>query len=335
MTFDSHPSQKEPVLTNSEKAVLFLLSLDEEVAKPVVDQLNEDDIRKLRTIAGTMREVPKDAALQTFSEFLERSEKQVAIPRGGLRYLRKLSAGAIGEERARVVFEDAVQTSPLARLESAAPEDVAVLLSNEPPQLAAAILSMLSPASAAEILAALSEERQAAIVKQVSKMTQLPASVLEDVATALANALPSSDATALVTVDGVAKAAELLNASGKGASTSILATIESEDAELAAMVRMAMFTFDDLARLDAKAMRGLLREAATDRLTIALKGAGQAVMDAVFRGLSSRAADLIKDDLENLGQIRKAEIEAARKEIIEVALRLEAAGTISLGREED
>ena len=321
------------MLTNSEKAVLFLLSLDEEVAKPLVDQLNEDDIRKLRTIAGSMREVPKEAALQTFSEFLERSEKQVAIPRGGLRYLRKLSAGAIGEERARVVFEDTVVTSPLARLEAAAPEDVAVLLGNEPPQLAAAILSMLTPISAAAILAALSEERQAAIVKHVSKMTQLPASVLEDVANAIANALPSSDATALVNVDGVAKAAELLNASGKGASTSILATIES--AELAATVRMAMFTFDDLARLDAKAMRGLLREAATDRLTIALKGAGQGVMDAVFRGLSSRAADLIKDDLENLGQIRKAEIEAARKEIIEVALRLEAAGTISLGREED
>jgi flagellar motor switch protein FliG len=329
------PPSKDPVLTNSEKAVLFLLSLDEEVARPIVDELDEDAIRKLRTVASTMKEVPKDAATRTFSEFLERADKQVAVPRGGLRYLRKLSAGALTEERARVVFEDAVAVSPISRLESAAPEDVAVLLTNEPPQLAAAILSMLSPASAAEILAALSEERQAAIVKHVSKMTQLPASVLEDVATALANALPSQDATPVVSVDGVAKAAELLNASGKGASTTILANLEAEDAELAAIVRMAMFTFEDLARLDARAMRGLLREAATDRLTIALKGAPQEVMDAVFRGLSSRAADLIKDDLENLGQIRKAEIEAARKEIIEVALRLEAAGTISLGREEE
>ena len=322
------------MLTNAEKAVLFLLSLDEEVARPIVDELDEVAIRKLRTIAAGMREVPKDAALRTFSEFLERADKQVAVPRGGLRYLRKLSAG-LGEEGVRMVFDDGVKTNPLARLEAASAEDVAALLSNEPPQLAAAILSMLTPVAAAAILAALTEERQAAIVKHVSRMTQLPASVLEDVATALANALPSPDATALVSVDGVAKAAELLNASGKGASTTILATLEAEDAELAAIVRMAMFTFEDLARLDAKAMRGLLREAATDRLTIALKGAPQGVMDAVFRGLSSRAADLIKDDLENLGQIRKAEVEAARKEIIEVALRLEAAGTISLGREED
>lgn len=322
------------MLTNAEKAVLFLLSLDEAVARPIVDELDEDDIRKLRTIASTMREVPKDAALRTFSEFLDRSDKAVAVPRGGLRYLRRLSAGALGEERARVVFEDGV-TSPLARLETAAAEDVAALLANEPPQLAAAILSMLAPAAAAEILTALGDDRQAAIVKHVSRMTQLPASVLEDVASALAAALPSSDATALVSVDGVAKAAELLNASGKGASSAILATLEAEDPELAAIVRQAMFTFEDLARLDARAMRNLLREAATDRLTIALKNAPRDVLEAVFRGLSSRAADLIRDDLENLGQVRKAEIEAARKEILEVALRLEAAGTISLGREEE
>ena len=322
------------MITNAEKAVLFLLSLDEEVARPIVDELDEADIRKLRTIASSMREVPKDAAMRTFSEFLDRSDKAVAVPSGGLRYLRKLSAGSIGEERARIVFEDGV-TSPLTRLETAAAEDVAALLGNEPPQLAAAILSMLSPAAAAEILAALSEERQASIVKHVSRMTQLPASVLEDVASALAAALPSSDATAIVSVDGVAKAAELLNASGKGASTSILTTIEAEDPELAAIVRQAMFTFDDLARLDARAMRNLLREAATDRLTVALKNASPEVMAAVFRGLSSRAADLIRDDLENLQAVRKADIEAARKEIIETALRLEAAGTISLGREEE
>ena len=323
------------MLNNAEKAVLFLLSLDEDVARPIVDQMNEADIRKLRTIATTMKEVPKDAAKKTFGEFLERSDKAIAIPRGGLRYLRRLSAGALGEERARAVFDDQVPESPITKLENADAEDVAALLSNEPPQLAAAIISMLSPTAAAEILAALGEERQSAIVKHVSKMTTLPASVLEDVAKALADALPSADATPVVLLDGVAKAAELLNASGKGTSTTILANIEADDPELANIVRMAMFTFDDLARLDSKAMRGLLREAATDRLTIALKGATDGVMAAVFRGLSARAADLIRDDLENMGQIRKADIEAARKEIVEVALRLEAAGTISLGREEE
>ena len=322
------------MLTNSEKAVLFLLSLDEEVARPIVSELTEVDIRKLRAVASTMREVPKNAALLTFSEFLERSEKAVAVPRGGLRYLRRLSIGALGEERARAVFEDGV-TSPFARLEAASAEDVAGLLANEPPQLAAAILSMLAPTAAAEILMALGEERQAIIVKQVSRMTQLPASVLEDVAAALAAALPASQTSTQVSVDGIAKAAELLNASGKAASTTILATLEIDDPDLAATVRGAMFTFDDLERLDARSMRALLREVATERLTVALKNAPSEVLDAVFRGLSQRAAELIRDDLENMGHARKADIEAARKEVVESALRLEAAGTLSLGREEE
>lgn len=322
------------MLTNAEKAVLFLLSLDEEVARPLVDELTEDDLRKLRTVASTMREVPKDAVNKTFKEFLDKSDTAMAVPRGGLRYLRRLSAGSIGEDRARALFEDGV-TSPLARLEQAAPDDVASLLANEPPPLAAAVLSMMAPASAAEILAALGEDRQAAVVRHVSKMKQLPASVLEDVASALVAQLPEQDQTALVSVDGVAKAAELLNATGKAASTTILSAIEAEDPELATTVRQAMFTFDDLARLDVKAMRTLLREVATDRLTIALRGAPEEVLAAIFRGLSQRAADLIKDDLENMGNVRKADVEAARREVTDTALQLESEGRLSLGREEE
>ncbi len=321
-------------ITNAEKAVLFLLSLDEEVARPIVEELDEEDIKKLRAVASAMRVVPKDAVNRTFKEFLEKSDSSVAVPRGGLRYLRRLSAGSLGEERARAVFEDGV-TSPLARLESAAADDVASLLATEPPQLAAAVLSMMSPASAAEILAVLDETQRSPLVMHMSRMKQLPASVLEDVASALVAQLPDADATALVTVDGVAKAAELLNASPKEASKTILANIEADDPELATSVRLAMFTFEDLGRLDTKAMRTLLREVQTDRLTIALRNAPQSVVDAIFSGLSSRAADLIRDDLANMGHVRKADVEAARREIVDAALSLEDQGKLSLGRGDD
>ncbi len=322
------------MITNAEKAVLFLLSLDEEIARPIVDELDEDDIKKLRSVASTMRVVPKDAVDRTFREFLEKSETAVAVPRGGLRYLRRLSAGSIGEDRARELF-DGGRTSPLARLESASPEDVAGLLANEPPQIAAAVLSMLSPNAAAAILGALAEVHRAPLVKHLSRMKELPANVIEDVASALAAQLPDAESTALVSVDGVAKAAELLNASPKVASTTILARLHEEDPDLAASVRQAMFTFDDLGKLDTRAMRALLREVATDRLTVALRGAPESVSAAVFGGLSSRAADLIRDDLANMGHVRKSDVEAARREIIDLALSLEEAGKLSLGREEE
>lgn len=323
------------MLTGPEKAVLFLLSLEENVASPIVSELSETDLRKLRSVAATMRQVPKSAISDTYREFLDRSSSAVAVPRGGLPYLRRLSAGAFGEEQTRRVFEDSNgASSPLTRLEHAPPDTVGALLADEPPQVAGAILARLDPKAAAAILAGMPVERQSAVMEHVSRMTELPAAVLEDMAAALASELPSSDASTLVSVDGVAKAAEILNAAGRDASTLVLTGIEASDMALAAQVRQAMFTFDDLRRVDARAMRDLLREVATDRLTMALKGAAEEVKAAIFAGLSARAAELITDDLEVLGKVRKSEIDQARSEVIQVALRLEAEGKVDLGREE-
>ena len=320
------------MLTGAEKAVLFLLSLDEAVATPIVSELTEADLRKLRAVASTMREVPAGAVDEAFREFLDRSSNAVAVPRGGLSYLKRLSVGALGETRAREMFEDGV-VSPLARLEGAPPDAVAALLLNEPPQLIAAILVRLEPNAAAGILAALPLDRQSTLIAHVSQMTELPAKVVEDVANALAGELPTDDAATLISVDGVAKAAEMLNAAGRETSTSILKRIEEDDAAIAAEVRSAMFTFDDLARLDARAMRELLKEMPSERVPMALKGASPEVLQVVFSGLSGRAADLMRDDLELLGKVRKADLDGARREMVEAALRLESEGRIDLGRE--
>lgn len=319
------------MLTNAEKAVLFLLSLEEEVARPLVQELGEDEIRRLRAVASTMREVPKGALESTLREFLERCDASVAVPRGGLPYLRRLATKAVGEDRARAVFEDGT-TSPLTRLERAPAEDVAALLEVEPPQLAAAILSVLSPRAASPILFAMNEQRQAAVVKHIGKLTQVPAKVLEDVAAAIAANLPSSEANTLVSVDGVAKAAELLNATARAAQDAILGQIEGDDPDLVTNVRQAMFTFDDLIRVNSRAMRVLLREVPTDRLVLALKGAMPELIDALLSGLSQRAAQMVKDDLEAIQNAKKADITAARKEIVSIALRLEGEGQIDLGR---
>lgn len=321
------------MLNGSEKAVLFLLSLDEEVARPIVAELTHAELKKLRAIASLMREVPAGALEEAYREFLSRAERHVAVPRGGLPYLRRLSAGAFGEERAREVFEDGT-TSPFTRLESAPSDAVASLLAREPPQLAAAILARIEPEAAARILTTMPSEQQVAVVQSVSRLKELPAKVLDDAAAALVSDLPTSDAQTTVSVDGVAMAAAMLNAVGPAASE-ILSELEVVDKSRADEVRMAMFTFNDLARVDARAMREILRGVPSERLVMALKGSEQGVMDAIFLGLSQRAAELIRDDLELLGKVKRSDIEAARREVVEVALRLEAEGKIDLGREQD
>ncbi len=319
------------MISGPEKAVLFLLSLDEKVATELVGELTEADLRKLRTVASTMHEIPSGAMDEVFKDFVDRASRAIAVPRGGLPYLRRLSVDALGEERARAVFEDGV-TSPFARLEVASPEAVAALLAKEPPQLAGGILARMTPAAAAEVLSAIPADRQAAVIAHVSRMTEIQADIIEDVAAAIANELPSSDMSTHVNIDGIAKAAEILNASGKDQSRAILEALEAENAGLAGDVRQAMFTFEDLVRVDARSMRELLREVPTDRLTIALKGSSDAVKGAIFAGLSSRAAELIRDDLELLTNVKKSEVEAARIEVVQVALRLEADGRVNLGR---
>ena len=319
------------MLTGPEKAVLFLLSLDEEIAAPIVNELRETDLRKLRSVASTMSEVSADAIDLTYREFLERSGSAVAVPRGGLPSLRRLTAGALGHDRAAEVFEDGV-TSPLARLEAAPPDAVASLLAAEPPQLVGAILARLEPGTAAAVVLAMTPQRQSAVLERVGRMTELPAAALEDVASALVAELPSSEADAFIGIDGVGKAAQILNAVPKDASAAILKLLDDDAPELAKDMRLAMFTFDDLKRLDSRAMRTLLREVPTERLTIALKNAADDARDAIFAGLSTRAAELIRDDLELLGNVKRSEIEKARVEIIQTALRLEADGSIDLGR---
>jgi flagellar motor switch protein FliG len=205
-------------------------------------------------------------------------------------------------------------------------------LVREPPQLAAAILARLEPQHAATVLALMPVERQAAVVRRVSKLTELPASALEEVATALAAELPSTDGAASIGIDGMAKAAQILNAAEKEVAGGVLSTLESGEPDLSRELRLAMFTFPDLARLEPRSMRTLLKEIPTERLTLALKGAPEDVLAAIFGGLSSRAVDVIRDELELIGNPRKADVDRARTEIIEAALRLESEGALDLGR---
>lgn len=319
--------------TGAEKAVLFLLSLDEEAARPIVGELGEAELRKLRAVASTMREVPAGAMEETWRDFLDRSRAAIAVPRGGLPYLRRLSAMAHGTERADEVFEDGVM-SPFTKLEHAAPEAVASLINREPPQMAAAILTRLEPDAAAAILSAMQTDRQVAVIEHVSRLTELPAKVLEDVARALVDELPTSDSNANVSIDGIARAAAMLNAVGANAA-GILKEFEANDAPLASRVRQAMFTFEDLRFVDGRTMREILREVPSEKLVLALKGASAQVAEAVFAGLSARAAELIRDDMEMLSKVRRSEADAARREIIDVALRLESEGRVDLGREKD
>lgn len=278
-----------------------------------------------------MKEIPREALGRTMEEFLERAGKAMAVPRGGERYLRALSESAFGRERARALF-DAPDETVLSRLERANVKDLAVLLAAEPPAVAAALLAGLPIGASAAVLEELDEQTQRAVLSAICELEEVPSAMLEEAAAAIAACLPPADAADLVDLDGVAKAASLVNALPRAKRDSVLDGIEEE---LATKVRDAMFTFEDLAKVDARDMRALVKELPAETLLLALNGADEEVVEALLAGLSSRAAELIRDDLEMAGKAKKRDVLAARRDTIAVALRLEREGEMNLGRGDD
>jgi flagellar motor switch protein FliG len=317
-------------LSGAEKAVLLLLSLDEAAAAPIVGELAPEHIKRLREAAAEMRSVPANALHQVYSEFISISAEAVAVPRGGMGFIRRISARALGEPEAQKIFEDRPLTS-VDRVAAAEVGTLAGLLIHEDPQLTAALLSQLPAEKAAAILELLPEEMRPQVLTRLGSMREIPGFLVEEIATALAAELPEPGAGGGVAVDGVSRSAALVRALSKETGDLLLSDVEAENEVLAQEIRQAMYSFEDLKMVDARSMRELLKAVPGDRLTLAIKTASLELANHIFSGMSKRAAERVREDLELLGAVRLADVEAAQQEIVEVALRLAAEGTLSLG----
>jgi flagellar motor switch protein FliG len=317
-------------LSGPEKAVLLLLSLDEASAAPIVAELDASDVKHLREVARGMRSVPASALDEVYDEFVKRSQVAVAVPKGGLGYLRKLSSRAFGETATQEIFEDSPPTA-VARVAQTDPTTLAGLLEAEHPQLIAVVLSQLAPDKAADVLECLPEHLRSTALKRLGALSEIPTGMLEEVANALLSDLPQLDPQRAIPVNGVRHSAQLVRNLSKEACEAILGEVESDDETLAKEIRRAMYSFDDLRLVDPKSMRELLKSVPGDRLTMALKTASVEMRDHIFGGMSKRAAERIEEDLGLLGAIRLSEVEEAQQEIVEIALRLESEGSLSLG----
>jgi len=316
-------------LNGPEKAVLMLLSLDEAVATPIIADLAPAELRRLREVAASMSSVPTNALDGVYVEFINRTQQAVAVPRGGVRYLKNIAVRALGNARAQEIFVDAPETA-MQRLATADPAQLAGLLESEHPQLTAAILSQLDPLKAAQTIDALPEAVRPLVLLRLGTMTEVPVELLEEAATALGAELPAGKAESALPVNGLAYSAQVVRKLGRQKGAAVLEKMEAENGELARAIRQSLYSFEDLLAVDAKGMRLLLESVPVERLTLALKTASEAMTSHVFGSMSKRAAERIKEDMEAFGSARLADVESAQREILEVALRLDAEGQISL-----
>lgn len=323
------PAEQLPNISGAQKAVLMLLSMEESTAVPVLSELSPEEVGKMRAAAESLRSIPVQSLGKIYAEFIEKAQTALAVPRGGVRYLEQIATRALGSAKSDVIFQEKPRSS-LQRLEAADPAAIAAVLEHEHPQLVAAILSQMDPGHSAEVLARVPEEKRPLILGRLGTMTEVPASLVEEIAGALTSELPSLDAETTLEVRGLEKTAALIRKMGRDLGEDVLEMLEDDNDELADAIRQAMYTFDDLGGLDGPSLRTVLEGISGDRLTLALKTAPESLKATIFSSMSRRAADRIREDMEMLGAVKLADVEAAQREIVEVATRLMAEGVISL-----
>lgn len=321
-------------LTPAQRAAVVLLGLDEDVAQQVLKALDPRDLRLLAAAADSLGNVSGEVLPAAFEEF-EKAMAQPRLPGGPGDYLRKLTASTVGADRARALFAPAEPaTAPLETIRGARAQSLAELLAEEHPQVAAVILSQLPRQQAAEVLVAMNAEQQSDLLARVAALEEVPADMVALASEALAKALASAGAVAGATArdsfDGIRFAADLLNELGPTESERLLGALEHGDGKLAPKIREAMFTFEDLGRIEPRQLQPFMREVPSETLLIALKTASDALRERFLSAVSSRAAETMREDLAAMPPTRLSDVEKAQREVVEVALKMAAEGRLVL-----
>lgn len=317
-------------LTGPEKAAYFVLSLDEDLAAPLLSRLPDEDLQRIHQTALKLRRarVEPELLCDIYKDFIAGVSGERPVLRRGGDYLSQLFRKAVGEERAHLLLKGPPPVSgPL--------DDVALdgkvlaeMLSGEHPQTIAAVLSQVDTLVAAEVLTTLSEEVQDQVIDRMTSLSSISPLAIRATRDTLSTELGESLSQEMTS--GVSRVAAILNSLMPEQSAMLLAKIEARAPEQAALIRREQFTFEDLAKLDRRGMQVLLREVDAAMLVVALKTAGEEVRQRVFSSMSSRAAETIKEDLANLGPQRLADVEKAQRDMVETAIRLQTEGKLVL-----
>jgi flagellar motor switch protein FliG len=316
-----------------EDVAILLMSIGEEEAAEVFKHLEPKEVQRLGETIARMKAVPRERYTGVLDRFLERADAESMLVPDTDEYVKAVLRKALGEDKANLLIDRILQGSDVTGIESLKWMDsasVAELLRNEHPQIVAAILVHLEFDQAADVLKQLTERGRNEVMIRIATLDGIQPSALKDLNDVLSKVLAGGDRGRKANLGGVKAAAEILNMMGSAAETSAIDFVREADADLAQKITESMFTFDDLEKLDDKGMQAMLKEVQTDSLVLALKGATPEMREKVFKNMSSRAAETLREDLESRGPVRLSEVEAQQKEMLKVVKRLMDEGQIQL-----
>jgi flagellar motor switch protein FliG len=326
-------------MNNEEKAAILLLSLNEEVAAEVMKNLRASEVRRISMYMSRITSFSSKDAQVVAKEFCDLAKEKGGIQSVKEDVAKNIVMRALGPEQAGSIItalndeKEKFNENPIfEKLRDIDPKLLMDFTKMEHPQTIALILAHLRPEQAAEIMDSLGPEMQIEIVRRMATLKSVPLELIEDVAQTLEDEIivgASSDKE----VGGVRLMAEILNRMNRTSESAIISSLDGSDPELAAEIRGLMFTFDDILKLDDRSMQELLREVASEDLSKALKVIDAEGREKVFKNMSKRGADMLKEDIDMMPPIRLSDVEKSQRAILDICKRLEAEGRIQLSRE--
>jgi flagellar motor switch protein FliG len=337
---DAHPvAGGARSLSGVRKAAIFLLAMGEEVGKKILQHLSEADVQRLTEELADLRSVPPELSLEVVEEFHELLDTQQYMIHGGLDYASRLLTDTFGKQRAEDLLalvrraQEASQ-SDLTVLQRVDPQQLGKFLESEHPQTVAVVLAHLDARKGSTVIDSLSEERRVEAIRRLAAMRQFSPEMAQRVAMILHRRLENMGDTGRKSYSGFKAVADLLNRMESEEAKKILDEIEAADVTMALNIRNLMFTFEDLVTIPPASIREIVSAADKRQLALSLRGAREDLRAHVFAAMSSRAADMLKEDMEVMGPVRAREVAEAQSEILALARNLEAEGKVILKLEQ-
>ena len=322
-------------LTGLQKAAILLITLGPEKSATIFKHLKEEEIEDLTLEIANTRSIAPSVKDGVVNEFYEVCLAQQYIAEGGIGYAKEVLEKALGAEKALDVIGKLTASLQVKPFEFIRKTDATQLLSfiqDEHPQTIALILSYLSSTQAAMIISALPQEHQADVARRIAVMDRTSPDVIKEVERVLESKLANLVNQDYTIIGGVDQVVDILNATDRGTEKHILEILEIEDPELADEIRKKMFVFEDILLLEDRSIQRVLRDVDNNELALSLKGSNEEVQNVVFKNLSKRLAQMIKEDMEFMGPVRMKDVEEAQQKIVNIIRKLEDSGEIVISR---
>jgi flagellar motor switch protein FliG len=322
-------------MNGRQKAAILLIALGPDISAAVFKHLREEEIEKLTLEIANQRKVTQDQKDKVLVEFHQMALAKEYISSGGIDYAREIIEKALGAEKAVMIINrltSSLQIRPFDFARKTDPSQLLNFIQNEHPQTIALIMAYLQPEQSAAIISALPPDRQGDVAKRIALMDRTSPDIIKDVERILERKLSSMVTQDFTAAGGVDSVVEVLNRVDRTTERTIIENLEVQNPELAEEIKKRMFVFEDIVLLDDRSLQLVLREIESKDLSLALKASSSEVAEKIYKNMSKRAGEMLREEIQYMGPVRIRDVEEAQQKVVNVIRRLEESGEIIVSR---